>query len=75
MSATSITACGCPDGTLFDPACEAGGAAIQTTLVDLVLTACEWSDDQTEIADLVDVLVASGDVHLVPVSGREPAAG
>jgi hypothetical protein len=43
------------------------GATIETTLVELVALACEWSDDATEIDDWVDALVREGDVHLTGV--------
>lgn len=54
--------------------------SVETTLVELVLAACEWSEDQGEIADLVDWLVAERAVRLVPersgandaFHGREP---
>ena len=36
------------------------------SLVDVILLACDFSDDQTEIADLIDDLVGSGRAQLLP---------
>lgn len=47
---------------------------IETTLVELVLSACDWSEDQTEIADLVDSLVDDGVVRLTAFAPEPEAA-
>ena len=47
---------------------------IETTLVELVLDACEWSEDQSEFADLVDSLVDDGVVHLTAFAPQPEAA-
>jgi len=41
-----------------------GGEGLEASLVDLVLAACELSEDETEIADRVDALLHSGRVRL-----------
>lgn len=43
-----------------------GEAALETSLVELVVAACECSEDAGEIADKVDHLLASGRVTLRP---------
>jgi len=45
--------------------------AVETSLVELVLAACEWSEDPSEISDLVDWLVTTRAVRLIELEGRE----
>ena len=47
---------------------------IETTLIELVLSACEWSEDQGEIADLVDSMVDDGVVRLTAFAPEPEAA-
>lgn len=51
------------------PAPASGRAAeedpLELTLIDAVLAACELSDDQTEVRDLVDAMVRRPDVRVV----------
>lgn len=47
---------------------------IETTLIELVLSACDWSDDQSEIADLVDSMVDDGVVRLTAFAPEPEAA-
>lgn len=42
------------------------GAPLDLSLVELVLLACEWSEDETEVADLVDGLIGDGRVRSQP---------
>ena len=47
---------------------------IETTLIELVLSACDWSEDQSEIADLVDSMVDDGVVRLTAFAPEPEAA-
>ena len=51
-----------------------GSEPIETTLVELVLSACDWSEDQAEIADLVDSLIDDGVVRITAFAPEPEAA-
>jgi len=44
--------------------------ATETSLVEVVLAACEWSEDPLEIGDLVDSLVAADGIRVVSLLPR-----
>ncbi len=46
----------------------------ETSIIDLVLLACELSEDEGEIADVVDGAIRSGAVRILP-SHRDPMLG
>jgi len=53
---------------------------IEATLVELVISACELTEDEGEVMDLVDGLIEMGRVHLldeelVPVALEPAIAG
>ena len=47
---------------------------LELTLIDAVLAACELSEDETEVADLVDAMVRRDDVRVVPEASAPPWA-
>ena len=47
------------------------GGACETSLIDLVLAACDVSEDAVEVDDLVDCAIQSGAAHVLPAS-RDP---
>ena len=60
--------------------CAAADAEpLELTLIDAVLAACELSDDQSEVRDLVDAMVRRPDVRVVaearPPSWARPLDG
>lgn len=52
------------------------GELLELTLIDAVMAACELSEDETEVRDLVDAMVRRPDVRVVaepaPPSWAEP---
>lgn len=48
---------------------HAGHEPLELSLIDAVLAACELSDDQSEVRDLVDAMVRRPDVRVI----SEPA--
>ena len=43
------------------------GEGWEGSIVDLVVAVCEWTEDENEIFDEIDALLASGRVRLLPV--------
>ena len=46
-------------------AAEPSGVLLELTLIDAVIAACELSEDETEVGDLVDAMVRRPDVRVV----------
>ena len=57
--------------TLEALAGDDGGESLELSVVELVVAACEFSDDQGEISDLIDGLVETERVRLVRARPRE----